>query len=147
MSAKVISLSKVIVTINNGSDRLIIGGGNGSSGLLDTVSYNYDNDAYSGTSTADGGYAVSHNISRAGSVNITLKQTSPYIADLTSLFNKLLDNPASAESTMTITDNLGNIDCVANSLFPAKLPGNTNNGSVQTRSFDFISGEIIQQEA
>lgn len=142
--AKVFSLTTVTVVLDNPTRGTITIGGAGK--LVGQVSYGYTNNIFSMDDTPDGGYVASFNGSKAGSVSISLKQTSSHIAELIDFMMWCRENPGLAMSKITISDTLGNIACVANGVFPAKIPENAVGETVSDRRFEFVAGEIISEE-
>ena len=141
---RVLSLASVTLTIFNDTyGRISLGGGGKSIG---TVSYSFEEDAFSMSTSADGGASVAHNKSDAGTISISYQQTSPQIPDLIRFIRWCKENPHLAESTMTSRDLTGNINFQANGVFPIKIPDNTVTGSIGDRTFNFISTEIIPEE-
>lgn len=142
---KVFSLSTVNVVITNSTYGQITIGGSGK--LLGEVRYGYVNDLFRMQTTPDGGAVFDYNKSLAGTINITFKQTSYHIAELLDFIRWCRNNPQSAESSITITDTLGNIACQASAVFPSKIPDNSVTETASDRTFDFHAGEIISEEA
>lgn len=142
--AKVFSLTTVTVVIENESKGAITIGGAGK--LVGSVSYSFNDDNFSMSSTPDGGYVASFNGSKAGTISIAFRQTSSHIAELTEFVSWCKSNPALANSKITISDTLGNIACIANGVFPVKQPDNSVSATVGDRTFDFVAGEIIPEE-
>ena len=147
---RVLSLASITLTIYNPYyDRISLGGGlplGGGGKSMGTVSYSFQEDAFSMSTSADGGASVSHNKSDAGTIKITFAQTSPQIPDLIRFIRWCKENPHLAESTMTSRDLTGNITFQANGVFPVKIPDNTVTGTVGDREFEFIATEIIPEE-
>lgn len=141
---KVFSLAAVNAVISNDSYGQISIGGGGK--LLDSIGYAFDNAMFTMSSAPDGGAMVAHNASRAGSINFQIEQTSPYIVSLSEFFKWCWAHPESAESTISVTDDTGNMVFDAIGVFPSKFPGNTIQAQQQSRSFDFVAAEINPQE-
>jgi hypothetical protein len=142
--AKVFSLSTVTVVIANDTKGTITIGGAGK--LVGSISYAFNEDNFSMESTPDGGAVASFNGSKAGSIALTVKQTSSHIAELTDFITWCKSNPQSAASKITISDPLGNIACTANYVFPVKQPDNSVGATASDRTFNFIAGEIVPNE-
>lgn len=144
--AKVYSLTTVTVVIDNPSysGGLITIGGAGK--LIGTVGYSFKNDAFGMDSAPDGGYVANFNGSKEGSISIQIKQTSSHIPELTDFITWCRENPAQAESKITISDTLGNIACTGNGAFPRKQPDNSVSDTAGNRIFEFVVGEIIPEE-
>jgi len=143
--AKVYSLTTVRVVITNElKGETITIGGNGT--LLGTVSYDYTDDMFSIDTSPDGGYSSNFSASKAGKVNITLKQTSSKVEELINFIQWCRSHPESAMSKITISDTLGNIACTANGVFPIKVPGNSASSAAGDRTFEFVAGEIESEE-
>ena len=142
--AKVFSLTTVTMVIDNPTKGTITIGGAGK--LVGSVGYAYKNPIFSMDDTPDGGYVASFNGSKAGTISLTLKQTSSHIVELVDFMTWCRENPGLAMSKITISDTLGNIACVANGVFPTSIPANTVGGSAGDRSFGFSAGEIISEE-
>lgn len=141
---RVLSLASVTLTIFNDTyGRISLGGGGKSIG---TISYSFKDDAFSMSTSADGGASVSHNKSNAGTISISYQQTSPQIPELIRFIRWCKENPHLAESTMTSRDLTGNINFQANGVFPVKIPDNSVASSIGDRTFEFISTEIIPEE-
>ena len=142
--ARVFSLTTVTVVIENDTKGSITLGGAGK--LVGSVSYAFSDAAFTMDSTPDGGYVSSFNGSKAGTISITIKQTSSHIPELTDFVTWCRSNPSLANSKITISDTLGNIACVANGVFPERQPNNTANATASDRTFTFVAGEIIPEE-
>lgn len=141
---RVLSLTSITLTIINDTyGRISLGGGGKSIG---TISYSFQDEAFSMSTSADGGASISHNKSDAGTISINYQQTSPQIPDLIKFIKWCKENPSLAESTMTSRDLTGNLNFQANGVFPVKIPDNSVSGSVGERSFSFIATEIIPEE-
>ena len=141
---KVFSLSTVNVIITNKNFGQITIGGAGK--LLGNVRYGYANEMFKMQTTPDGGAVFDFNKSLAGTISITFKQTSAHIADLVSFIKWCRNNAEVAESSITITDTLGNIACQASGVFPVKIPDNDVGETADTRVFEFNAEEIIPEE-
>ena len=142
--AKVFSLTTVTVVLNNPTKGTITIGGAGKQ--VGSIGYRYTNDIFSMDTTPDGGYAGNFNGSKAGSINIRLRQTSSHVPELTEFIEWCRSNPQLAMSTLNITDSLGNICCSANGVLPTKIPDNDLGEKVGDRAFEFLAGEINSEE-
>lgn len=142
---KVISLASANVTINNSNrgDMLSFGG---SGKLLGQLSYAYANNVFDMESTPDGGYAVSHNASKVGTVTIEFTQTSPVVDMLCEYILWCRDNPELAAAKITVTDSTGVINMQAIDCVPQSYPANSLQATAQTRTFTFLCGIINPQE-
>lgn len=138
------SLASVSVVITNDVLGTIQIGGGGKQ--IGTVSYNFDTDMFSKQATADGGVIFSHSAAKDGTITISLKQTSPHVADLTRFYEDARINPYNAASTITIKDGIGTINVVAYDCFPTRLPQNQVGETPTDRDFSFICGTITPQE-
>lgn len=141
---KVLSLAAVNMTITNPTKGQISIGGGGKQ--VGSVAYQHSQEAYTMQASPDGGAAFSHNASKAGTITISIQQTSEYAALLADFCMFCWNNPANAASTITITDATGNISCVASNCFPRQYPGVTVGGTVGERTFDFLSDNIDPKE-
>ena len=144
---KVFSLAAVTMVLTNpnyagGSIITIGGGGNG----VGSIGYAYNSEMFNISALADGGYGASHNNNRSGNVTLQLQQTSATIADLTDFLLWCWDNPTLAASSITVRDNVGNINFEAIDVLPQKLPDNTVNETVGNRTFTFLAGKITSKE-
>ena len=145
---RVLSLAKVSVSIENselgklsfGANKSISISGGGNS--LGSIGYAYENEIFKITSTADGGAAASHNASKAATVTIAIKPTSPVIKELNDFIRWCWVNPTQAASKLTIIDETGNICATAYNILPKKIPDNTVNEEIGERSFDFITPDL-----
>lgn len=142
--AKVFSLTTVTMVIDNPTKGTITIGGAGK--LVGQVAYSYKNELFSMDDTPDGGYVASFNGSKAGTISLTLKQTSSHIVELVDFITWCRENPALAMSKITISDTLGNIACVGNGAFPKAIPANQVGETAGDRGFEFAVGEIISEE-
>ena len=142
--AKVFSLTTVTVVIENATKGNITIGGAGK--MVGSVGYRYSNDIFSMDTTPDGGYVGNYNGSKAGSINIKLKQTSSHIPELTDFIQWCRSNPQLAMSNITVTDSLGNIACSASGVLPVKIPDNDASERAGDRTFEFLAGEINSEE-
>ena len=138
---QVFSLANVNVSIDNASigSKLSLGGGGKNIG---SIGYSFMNDIFSMNTSADGGATVSHNKSKAGTVSISIKQTSPYIRALEDYILQCRENPSQAAATITISDTTGNIQAVCSDCFPRNIPGNNVGDSPADRGFEFLCAEI-----
>ena len=141
--AELYSLSRVTVTITNANfgQVLLAGGSN-----RDTIVFRRSNPAFSKEDSADGPSVITHNANKAGEVEMTVKQTSRLIADLTDFFNFCQANPDLAESEISATDPFGVVNVVARGVFPSEMAENTLDQTAGARTFPFISTEIDFQE-
>lgn len=142
--AKIVSLSTVSLTINNPNYEQIVVGGNGH--LVGQVTMSRGNAAFTMQGSPDGGYVVGYTKNRTGSFNIQISQSSSLIARLTKFINWCEANPNLAESTITVTDLLGNIQGYGSGVFPDKIPDNTVSESVGSRTFNFLAGVVTFEE-
>lgn len=142
--AKLVSLSTVSLTINNPNYEQIVIGGGGK--MVGSVKMSRTNDAFSMEGSPDGGYAVGYSKNRLGSFSIQLSQASSIVARLTRFINWCEANPNLAESTITVTDTLGNIQGFGSGVFPNKIPDNEVGDSLGSRTFDFMAGNIVFEE-
>lgn len=141
---KVLSLADVVMTITNDIKGIITIGGGGKQ--IGSVGYNFKNSPFAVNDTADGGAAVVHNRSKAGTVTLTIQQTSPHVGELVDFIRWARDNPYNAESTITIRDQAGVIACTANGAFPNIFPGNEITSTVGSRQFSWDCVEINSEE-
>ena len=142
---KVISLASANITINNPNrgDLISFGGGGKQ---LGSISYSFESDIFSRTTTPDGGYAFSHNASKAGTVTITFTQTSSHIPTLAEYILWCRDNPDLAAAKILVTDSTGIINFEAVDCLPIKYPDNELGESANTRQFQFACGVISPKE-
>lgn len=142
---KVISLASANISINNTNrgDLISFGGGGKQ---LGQITYSFDNQMFNVQTTADGGYAVSHNASKSGKVTIQFNQTSPVIDTLCEYLLWCRDNPEIANANITITDSSGVINMEAKDCFPNEYPQNEIGESAAQRTFTFVCGVIIPKE-
>lgn len=138
------SLSKVTVTISNPvfGQIIIADGGN-----KDTIEVRRTNEGFTKEDSADGPSVFTHNASKAGEADLTLKQTSRFIPDLTDFFNFCQANPEQAASTMEIKDVFGVVNARLEDVFPSNLADNSLGQTSGTRAFPFIAGKVDMQEA
>ena len=142
---KVISLASANITINNANRGDMISFG-GAGKMIGQISYAFQNDMFAMETTPDGGYAFSHNGSKAGSITIQFTQTSPHIDTLCEYLLWCRDNPELAAADITITDSTGVINVEGKVCVPTKYPDNMLQASPQTRSFTFLCGELSPKE-
>ena len=142
--AKVFSLTTVSVVITNAIYGQITIGGAGK--MVGNVGYSYNVDAFSLEHTPDGGYVMNFNNDKSGEINLSIKQTSSHIQELTDFINWCRNNPMSAMSDLKITDPLGNIAASATGVLPTKIPDNQVTESLGDRQFKFVAGEINSEE-
>jgi hypothetical protein len=141
---RVVSLAAVNVSIKNDAYGNISIGGGGK--MVGSIAYEYENNIFNIESTPDGGAAASHNASKAGSITITIKQTSPQIKELNDFIRWCWDNPTEAVSAITINDNTQNMVAFANDVLPQKLPNNTISETTNDRQYTFLAGTIITSD-
>lgn len=138
------SLSRVTVTIKNPTFRtLTLAGGSNR----DSISIRRSNELFSKEDSADGNSVMSHNASKAGEIDIVLKQTSSLVADLIAFANFCQSNPELAESTIEIRDSFGVVNVRAEGLFPSILADNDLGQTAGNRTFSFICETLDMQEA
>lgn len=145
-AVKTISLASFVLTLNNPNrgDQINIGGGGK---LIGNVTYSYENNMFSITSTADGGVVGSHNASLAGNVAIQFTQTSPDIDNLVNYILWCRSNPDLAgDATISAKDSSGVFAFTASGCLPQKIPDNTMQETAATRSFVFLCAELIPNE-
>ena len=142
---KVISLASMNVSIvNDNYDELISFGGGGKQ--IGSASYSFTNDMFRMNTSADGGYSVSHNASKSGTVSIDIQQTSPVVDTLCKYILWCRDNPELASATITISDSTGIINVTGVDCVPTSYPGNSVGESAATRNFSFAVGVLTPQE-
>lgn len=142
---KILSLATVNVTINNANrDDVISFGGGGK--LLGSVAYSFAEDTFTQVRSADGGYAVGHNASKAGTVTVSIMQTSAVCDLLDEYIIWCRDNPELSPSGITIQDTTGVISIACVDCVPQKVPDKTVSAQPQERSYTFICGEINPNE-
>ena len=142
---KVVSLASANITINNKNrgDLISFGGGGKQIG---SISYGFKDDIFGMETTKDGGYAVSHNASKAGTVAITFTQTSDHIDTLCEYILWCRDNPELAAANITIADSTGIINMEAKDCVPQNYPSNELSENINQRQFTFLCGIIIPKE-
>lgn len=138
--AKLVSLSTVSVTINNPNYEQIVIGGNGQ--LVGQVTMSRSNSAFTVNGSPDGGYFASYTKNRAGSFEIQISQSSSLINRLTKFILWCEANPNLAESTISVTDLLGNIQGYGQGVFPDLIPNNTVSATATNRTFKFNAGVV-----
>lgn len=138
------SLSKVSVVIINPTfgQILIADGGN-----KDTIEVRRSNEGFTKEDSADGPSVITHSASKAGESDITLKQTSRHIKDLTDFYNFCQSNPELAASTMEIKDVFGVVNARLEDVFPSKLADNSLGQTSGTRQFGYICNKLDMQES
>lgn len=144
MSTKLVSLSTVSVTINNPEYEQIVIGGNGN--LVGSVTMSRNTGAFSVSGSPDGGYVASFTKDRTGSFSISLSQSSSMIARLVRFINWCEAHPELAESTISVTDLLGNIVGYGSGVFPSKIPDNSVTDTAGSRTFEFMAGVVTFEE-
>ena len=138
------SLSKVtVIIINPTFGQIVIADGSNK----DTIEVRRTNEGFTKEDSADGPSVFSHNASKAGESDITLKQTSRFVSDLTDFYNFCQAHPELAASTMEIKDVFGVINARLEDMFPNKLADNTVGQTAGTRAFSYICGKLDMQEA
>ena len=142
---KVVSLASTNITITNPNRGDMISFG-GAGKQLGQVTYSFDNDIFGIKTTADGGYAFSHNASKAGKVTIQFNQTSEHVDTLCEYLLWCRDNPELAAAGITISDSTGVINMEAKDCFPQSYPQNEVGEGASSRTFTFICGAIIPKE-
>ena len=142
---KVVSLASANITINNKNrgDLISFGGGGKQ---LGSIAYSFKDDIFSMETTKDGGYAVSHNASKAGTVVISFTQTSDHIDTLCEYILWCRDNPELAAASITIADSTGIINMEAKDCVPQSYPQNELSENINQRQFTFLCGVIIPKE-
>lgn len=141
---KVLSLATTNITINNPiKGQISLGGAGGK--LLGSIQYNYQNAPFTIQTTPDGGAAYSHNASRAGTITISIMQTSDYCDILDEFIAFCRSHPAEGISDIIIKDTAGCINISAKDCAPAQAPGKTIGASAQERAYSFYSAIIDDQ--
>lgn len=142
---KVVSLSTVSVTISNPHyEQIVVGGAGGATGqLVGQVSMSRDRDAFSVEGAPDGGYFATFSKNRVGSFDIQVSQSSELIGRLERFINWCEANPNLAESTISVTDMLGNMQGYGKGVFPNRIPNNTIGERASSRTFSFVAGEVV----
>ena len=138
--AKIVSLATVSVTISNPHYEQIVIGGTGQ--LVGQVSMSRGMGAFSVSGAPDGGYVASYTKDRTGSFSIQISQASALINRLTKFILWCEANPNLAESSISVTDLLGNMQGYGQGVFPSKIPDNMVTGSVSSRTFNFVAGVV-----
>lgn len=141
---KIVSLSTVSLTIANPNYEQIVVGGTGQ--LVGSVSMRRNNAAFSVAGAPDGGYVASFTRDKTGSVDIRISQSSSLISRLTRFILWCEANPELAESTISIIDQLGNMQGYASGVFPSKIPDNEVSGNATDRTFTFNAGVLDFEE-
>ena len=137
------SLSKVTLVIKNDTfGQITISGGSNK----DNIVLRRSNPSFTKEDSADGPSVFTHNASKAGEVEITIKQTSRNIKDLTDFFNFCQANPELATSSMEVKDVFNVVNATAEEVFPSEMAENTLGQTPGNRTFPFISGKIDFQE-
>ena len=142
---KVVSLASANITINNKNRGDLISFG-GAGKQLGSISYSFKDDFFGMETTKDGGYAVSHSASKAGTVSITFSQTSDHIDTLCEYILWCRDNPDLASASITIADSTGIINMEAKDCVPQNYPQNQLGENLETRQFTFLCGVIVPKE-
>lgn len=142
--SKLVSLSTVSLTLSNPNYRQIVIGGNGQ--LVGTVKMDRAVSAFSVSGTPDGGYVASYTKDRTGSFTVDISQSSNLINQLTKFILWCEANPNLAESSISVSDLLGNIQGYGSGVFPDKIPENIIGASVGSRSFKFHAGVVTFEE-
>lgn len=142
--AKLFSLTTVQAVISNPNYEQIVIGGNGQ--LVGSISMQRSKGAFSMQGSADGGYAASYSKDKTGSVGVSISQASSLIGRLVKFINWCEANPNLAESSISITDSLGNLVGYAEGVLPDKIPDNSASETVGSRNFNFLVGRIEFEE-
>lgn len=142
--AKLVSLTTVALTISNPNYEQIVIGGNGN--LVGSVTMSRDKSAFSVQGSPDGGYVAGYSKDRTGSFSISISQSSSLISRLRKFITWCEANPNLAESTISVTDSLGNMQGYGEGVFPDKIPDNTVGESPSSRTFNFFAGKIDFEE-
>lgn len=138
---RIYSLLDVDIIIKNVGFGTITLSGEGKN--LGSVSVSRDNEAFTKEDTADGSSVIIVNSSKAGTVEITFKQTSEFKQDLIDLNNYCLANPTKAKCRITVEDDIGNIKAYASNAFPAKLADTEMGQSVGDLVWKFIAERVV----
>lgn len=139
------SLANYICTIKSSdSDLVRFYGGvtiGGQGTETDSLSATRKDDLYNTTSYATGGYVHSKNLSKVGTISITLSQLSKNVGYLKELLNAYTVNDYSgldiSLDTNDGTNILKAIDCM-----PVKIPQQQFTNSAGTQTWEFTCGEI-----
>ena len=142
---KVISLASANITINNTNRGDIISFGGGGK-QIGSISYSFQDNLFEMQTTKDGGYAMSHSASKAGTITISFSQTSEHVDTLCEYLLWCRDNPELAAAGITIADSTGIINMEAKDCVPQSYPQNELSESINNRQFTFLCGVIIPKE-
>lgn len=140
--AELYSLSSVTVVIKNSTygNITLSGGAN-----RDEIELRRSNEGFTKEDSADGNSVFSHNASKAGECDITIRQTSRLAKELQDFFNFCQANPLAAVSSIEVKDTLGVVDSSMENALPSNLASNKLGQTAGSRMFSFISESLDMQ--
>lgn len=113
-------------------------GGNGN--YIGSVNVSFSNNLYELESYATGAYVFNKNLSRSGTVSISLNQLCEEVALLKRMINTLYGEDHDA-FTITIQQRGTNVvSCVG--CYPSKIPDQAMEATAQMQQWQFLVGEI-----
>lgn len=114
-------------------------GGNGK--YVGSINVSYSNNMYDVESYSTGAYVFNKNLSRTGTVSISLNQLCEEVALLKRMTSVLFDNDFDG-FTIAIRqrDNATVASCV--DCYPSKIPDQAMENTAQMQSWQFVAGKI-----
>lgn len=114
-------------------------GGQGSA--TDSISVELDDDLWSTTGYATGGWVHDKNLSRTGKVTISLSQLTNEVARFKQLINFYYNSDYSGLSIIVSTSS-GKKVASCHDCYPTKIPAQTFGKNAADQSWSFTSGKI-----
>lgn len=113
----------------------------GEGDALSTISISLDADLWSTDGFATGAWVHNKNLSRIGSISVTISQLSDRITKFKQMCNVYYNNDYSG-FTLTLSDSEGNKVCTALDSYLTKIPEQSFTESAGTQTWNFTCGEI-----
>lgn len=113
----------------------------GEGNALDSIEFSYSNDMWSTTSYSTGAWVHDKNLSRVGSINISLSQLSDQVAAFKQLVNKFYGGNYQG-LTLSLTDSLGNNIATAIDCYFTRIPSQSFGSNSANQTWSLTAGKI-----
>lgn len=139
------SLAKYILTISANDPKIrdifdeLTFGGDGS--LVGSITFSRSNNMWETTSFATGGYVHNKNLSKVGSVDLSLNQLAKGIRQLIDASEAFFGSDYEG-FTLTLTTNEGQKVASAISCYITKTPNQVFENQAQSQTWSFTCGEV-----
>lgn len=131
------------ITTNDASLTQMFGnvtvGGEGSA--LDSISISTSQDLWNTTGFATGAWVHNKNLSRVGTVEVSISQLSEKVAKFKQMVNIFYSGDYDG-FTFTLSDSYGNKVCTCVDVYPTKIPNQSFGSDAAMQSWSFTAGEI-----